>query len=273
MKKFTKKDCERKLFLTEEETNIVMNAQKMFPELLTLDNEENGYVIDAFNLWNQLGCPQSEYGKWSKRKIIDKGFVENEDFLQVDRIVELQNNGHKTVVNHKLTLDCAKNICMMENTSSGQLCRKYFIVMEKVVKKMTDWLIIRNPQKQGYKEMCEAINENYKLLHEGKEPNSFIYINNADMINLALMGRKSKDMKKILEVEYDEPLRDNLVAEVNQALYELQLLNGSLLYSNIDFQTRKMIIQNTCNVKYVNIRARFSSEFYKELHKIDLESK
>ena len=180
----------------------------------------------------------------------------------------MQNGGHKSIKNYKIIIDSAKEICMMENTDNGKLCRKYFILMEKTVKDMQNWIIVREPQKEGYKFMCKAIDKNYKVLHDGNEPNKFIYSNNADMINLAMFGYKSKKMKQILEVEYNEPLRDNLVFEANKALYELQQLNENLLYSNIDFQTRKEIIKNTCNIKYMDIRTRIISEFCKEINVI-----
>ena len=48
--------------------------------------------MDGFNLWEQLGKPHSEFRKWKKRKIIDKGFIENTDFLRTDKIVRLQKN-------------------------------------------------------------------------------------------------------------------------------------------------------------------------------------
>ena len=81
-----------RLDFTEDEAKLIMEAQRTFPELLVLDNDEEGYVVDGFNLWEQLGKPHSEFRKWKKRKIIDKGFIENTDFLRTDKIVRLQKN-------------------------------------------------------------------------------------------------------------------------------------------------------------------------------------
>ena len=139
------------------------------------------------------------------------------------------------------------------------------------MKKMSDWVLVREPQKQGYKDMSKAIRDSYKQLHNGEEPNQFVYINNADMINLALLGYKSKAMKELLEIEYNNPLRDHITLEVNKALYELQQLNESLLNSNIDFNTRKTIIETRVKSKYMDVKARFANEFAEELKYITEE--
>ena len=296
VKKFTKNDFVKKLGRTEDEAELIMKAQRMFPELLTDDTDS--FVIDARNLWKQLGEPNGRFNDWVKRKLTYKSlgkdekdilmFNENVDYkmyvnenkILVPKNAYLERQGVDVLdgkyvsqlgysIEYKLTLDCGKNVAMMENTSKGALCRKYFILMEKTVKDMKDWMIIREPQKEGYKSMCKAVDENFKVLHDGNTPTKpFVYITNADMINLSLFGYKSKKMKEILDVEYNEPLRDSLVLEANKALYELQQLNENLLYSNIDFQTRKEIIKNTCNAKYLTIRTRITSEFCKEISSI-----
>ena len=288
MKKFSMRDLV-KLEFTKEEADLIMKAQRMFPEMLTKDTD--GFIIDARKLWSQLGEPHGRFSKWIDRKLVSKKesdsdiciFQKDKDYEiyyldDMDKSVHLDSQGLQGLdnkqlgqkgisVEYTLTVDCAKNVCMMENTNNGNLCRKYFILMEKAVKRISDWNIIRNPQKQGYKEMCIAIDKNYRETHDGKETNRFIYTTNADMLNLALFGYKSKTMKEILEVEYNDLLRDSLTSEANKALFELQQLNANLVYSNIDLQTRKMIIENTVKAKYVGLRTRVVSEFAKEIIK------
>ena len=293
MKKFTKKELMERLDFAEDEAKLIVKAQAQFPELLTLDESEE-FVIDARNLWRQLGEPNGRFNDWIKRKVIEKTLGKDEDKIFMftenkDYEVYVNENGNNVRKNayleyqgievldgkrlsqlgcsieYKLSIECGKMVAMMENTHAGTLCRRYFILMEKAVKKMSDWLLIRNPQKQGYKDMSKAVRYNYMQLHNGEEPNQFIYINNADMVNLALLGHKSKAMKELLEVQYDDALRDHVTLEVNKALYELQQLNENLLYSNVDFKTRKMIIETTVRTKYTGLRIRFTSEFAKEL--------
>ena len=275
MKKFEKKVLMERLDFTEEEAKLIVKAQKTFPELLTIDKTENEFIISGRKLHEQLKVGR-DYTTWVKGRISKYSFVENVDFMVIwndtktGDVVEYNGNSNSMVKlgyasDYLFTLERGKELCMVENNDNGTLCRQYFILMEKAVKKMSDWLLIRNPQKQGYKDMSKAVKYNYMQLHNGEEPNQFIYINNADMVNLALLGHKSKAMKELLEVEYDDALRDHLTLEVNKALYELQQLNENLLYSNVDFKTRKMIVETTVRTKYTGVRIRFTSEFAKEL--------
>lgn len=275
MKKFTKKVLMERLDFTEDEAKLIVKAQAQFPELLTLDESENEFIISSRKLHEQLEVGR-DYSTWVKGRISKYNFVENVDFVVIWNdtktgvVVEYNGNSNSMVklgytIDYIFTLERGKELCMVENNDNGTLCRRYFILMEKAVKKMSDWLLIRNPQKQGYKDMSKAVRYNYMQLHNGEEPNQFIYINNADMVNLALLGHKSKAMKELLEVQYDDALRDHVTLEVNKALYELQQLNENLLYSNVDFKTRKMIIETTVRTKYAGLRIRFTSEFAKEL--------
>ena len=264
-----------RLDFTEDEAKLIVKAQAQFPELLTLDESENEFIISSRKLHEQLEVGR-DYSTWVKGRISKYNFVENVDFVVIWNdtktgvVVEYNGNSNSMVklgytIDYIFTLERGKELCMVENNDNGTLCRRYFILMEKAVKKMSDWLLIRNPQKQGYKDMSKAVKYNYMQLHNGEEPNQFIYINNADMVNLALLGHKSKAMKELLEVQYDDALRDHVTLEVNKALYELQQLNENLLYSNVDFKTRKMIIETTVRTKYAGLRIRFTSEFAKEL--------
>lgn len=61
--------------------------------------------------------PQGKFADWSKRKIVGKGFVENVDYTSSHKIVKRDNGGNKST-EYMLTVDTAKNICMMENTDA-----------------------------------------------------------------------------------------------------------------------------------------------------------
>lgn len=55
------------------------------------------------------------------------------------------------------------------------------------------------------------------------------------------LGYKDRDTREHLEVEH------------NKALYQLQMVNSSLLMANLDFETRKQIIKETCKNKYKDL--------------------
>ena len=271
MKKFTKKDLINKLGMSEERAKLIMKAQNEFPELLTSEGE--GFIIDGRFLFEKLRLNETKtkFVDWIKTNLENTGMEEEEDFI---RFKTKNPNGGRPSEEYTLTLECAKEIAMVtgatprmnkETKELSKLCRKYFIYLEEAIKDMDNWMIIREPEKQGHKEMCEIIDKQYQKTHEGEKPNFYIYTNNSDMLNLCLFGYKSKQMKSILDVEYSESLRDNLVSEANKCLYELQQLNSNLLLSNLDFKTRKLIIENTCKERYMDIRVKIISEFNEEI--------
>lgn len=79
---------------------------------------------------NHFFKPQRKFANWSKRKIVGKGFIENVDFSKIDKTVDV-GNLKRPQVDYMLTVDTAKNICMMENTDAGRLIRRYFIIIER----------------------------------------------------------------------------------------------------------------------------------------------
>ncbi len=75
-----------------------------------------------------------------------------------------------------LTLNCAKKIAMRQNNKQGDLVCDYFILMEKALRNMGDWLLVTEPEKEGYKELCKQLKNQYQKTHEGKNPSSFILV-------------------------------------------------------------------------------------------------
>ncbi|PIH59099.1 antA/AntB antirepressor family protein [Paenibacillus sp. LK1] len=228
-----------------------MKYQKDFPELLQEHTEKN-FVIDNRILWEHLGKPYDKYNHWFNRKVRKQGWTENVDYITRWKKIHLVNDGFKELENQYFTVESAKHIALSENSAKGKEVRSYFILLERAVRDMEKWILVRNPEKEGYKQLCEAVNSNYKLTHNGKEANIFVYSNEADMINECLLGAKAKQIRLFLEIE-DDKTRDNLTIQINQTLYELQLVDIALIIGQIDFKQRKSMLENLCNTKYKHI--------------------
>lgn len=284
MKKFTKAFLTNSLGFNEDEAKIVMKAQRQFPSILAKDGQ--GFCLDGRMLHSELGVLKA-FSTWIKTNLENVDAKEGKDYIENwindkgdslegtpenTKVTDLTGMGYKK--EYKLTLDIAKEICMVTGLSSqtgeklrenSKLIRKYFILMEKAIRKGIDWEGVRHPEKKSYKTMCMTLEKNYIETHDGKEPNFTLYSNNADMLNRALFGYSSKQMKVVREVEYNNNLRDNLQIEANEALSELQTMNNNLVVSNLDYQTRKMIIENTCKAKFMELKIKVVTEFNKEL--------
>jgi anti-repressor protein len=67
-----------------------------------------------------------QYADWIKTAIDKYDFIEGEDFT-IHKFV----NGRATQSDYIVTLDMAKELCMVSNTPKGRETRKYFIEVEK----------------------------------------------------------------------------------------------------------------------------------------------
>ena len=103
-------------------------------ELIKITTNESGVnCVSARELHEGLEV-KSKFTVWMKNRINKYGFVENEDYMLVNevsknlegsRIVEREQH------DYIITVDMAKELCMVENNDLGRKFRKYFIACEK----------------------------------------------------------------------------------------------------------------------------------------------
>lgn len=92
------------------------------------ENEKGEKLINARELKEKLNIGR-DFTTWIKNRIDIYQFKENQDYiLTLTKIGERKN-----VIKHEyyLTMDMAKELCMIENNSIGRKIRKYFIEVEK----------------------------------------------------------------------------------------------------------------------------------------------
>lgn len=76
---------------------------------------------------------KTDYRKWFPR-MCEYGFTEGEDFNPVKNVrVQMEGNRavEREVDDHQLTIDMAKELCMIQRTDIGRSIRQYFIRVEK----------------------------------------------------------------------------------------------------------------------------------------------
>lgn len=73
---------------------------------------------------------ETPYHKWFPR-MCAYGFTENQDFFEVmDKIVQNPLGG-RPATDHQLTIDMAKEICMLQRTEQGKAVRRYLLDLER----------------------------------------------------------------------------------------------------------------------------------------------
>lgn len=227
----------KRIGCNEEEIELVIKYQKRLPILIE-NNNVGQFSIDARLLWEQLDKPQEDFSHWVNRKIVNKVvktsngntqklFVETVDFTSFVKTVEAENT-NITTKEYLLTIDCAKNVSMMENTESGALCRRYFILMEQIVSDNKEWLAVRDPEKVEYKKMSAEIDTwCYRIWRHHASRSE--YAVEADMLNVIVPGKTSQQLKSEYGVATTDLIRGYLKKEHNEELLFLEEQNQVLL--------------------------------------------
>ncbi|EGC6700599.1 phage antirepressor Ant [Campylobacter coli] len=102
---------------------------------------------------------EQEYSNWIKNRISHYNFIENQDY-----IIELVYTKGRPRKEYYVTLDMAKELCMVENNEKGRQARRYFIECEKRLKNLEQEKMQKLAFRQslGYKSQLKQQKEHYE---------------------------------------------------------------------------------------------------------------
>lgn len=151
-------------------------------EVIEYDGKQ---AVNARELHEKLGN-KKQFANWIQLRIEQYGFVENQDFQVFNQKVK-NSNGGRSRKEYALSLDMAKELCMVENNDAGRRIRKYFIEVEKKARKQNPFaipqtysealLLAANQAKQIEKQQLALEQkkiENDKLVADGKRKDATI---------------------------------------------------------------------------------------------------
>ncbi len=95
-------------------------------DLISLQTTNEGVTVSARELYEKLDIHE-RFSKWFSR-MNEYGFEEDTDYTPY-QMVHPQNKQEMT--DYALTLDTAKQICMLQRSEKGRIFREYFIQVEK----------------------------------------------------------------------------------------------------------------------------------------------
>ncbi len=97
-------------------------------ELIKISKQNDKNVVSARDLHNFLEV-KTDFTDWCKR-MFDYGFEDGIDYS----LLKIGERSAHNKTDYALTLDCAKEISMIQRTNKGKQARKYFIECERVAK-------------------------------------------------------------------------------------------------------------------------------------------
>ncbi|AWZ37932.1 phage antirepressor KilAC domain-containing protein [Ligilactobacillus murinus] len=155
-------------------------------ELIKVTVKNDQQLVSARELHKGLKL-KKHFGDWVKQNF--KDFYENEDYTCAPQsaYVQIGNGATRKVDDYALTLDMAKQLCMMSHTDLGRKYRKYFIDLER------KWNDPREVVKRGYA-ILQNENTQLKLENDQMKPKALF----ADAVSVSKTTILVSELAKIL---------------------------------------------------------------------------
>lgn len=159
-------------------------------ELIKIDYSNDNPVVSARELHEFLEVG-TLYKDWFPR-MREYGFTEGQDFnlLKIERV---QNEGgrvvSRTVVDAAITIDMAKEICMLQRNEKGKQARQYFIQLEK------DWNSPEKVMARALKIADQKI-KRLEVENEAMKPKALFANSVASSKTTILVGEMAKLLKQ-----------------------------------------------------------------------------
>lgn len=154
-------------------------------ELIKVTVKNDRQLVSARDLHKGLQLT-TRFSKWVSQNF--NGFEKGIDFMSVTAVTDMPNGGTKPIKDYALTLDMAKELCMMSHTELGKKYRRYFIELEK------KW---NNPMeivKRGYA-ILQNENAQLRIANEKMKPKALF----ADAVSTAKTNILIGELAKILK--------------------------------------------------------------------------
>lgn len=109
---------------------IIIELEKVEEGIIPIyENDAKEKLINARELHKELNNKR-QFADWIKQRIDKYKFLENQDFVKLHNFV-MVGNLKRPQIDYYLTIDMAKELCMVENNENGRKIRRYFIEVEK----------------------------------------------------------------------------------------------------------------------------------------------
>lgn len=108
--------------------------------LIEINNTNGIQAVSARELHEKLEI-KTAYKDWFPR-MLEYGFEENIDFAAIAQKRATAQGNLTTYTEHFISLDMAKEICMLQRSEIGRKFRRYFIECEKKVKAGNDGKVL-----------------------------------------------------------------------------------------------------------------------------------
>lgn len=246
--KFTKDELNQ-YGLSDEEISTILEYQALLP---ILQGQDDNSTVNARDLHKQLKSGR-QFVDWIENRIKSYQLIKDVDYFTISRKYEIDGfTESKDILDYFLTLDCAKQLAIVERTDIGSLVRRYFITIEKAFKNRNTWNKNRKNTLINCKELRSAlITKREELLNGVPEwmVNGNLYSIEFSLLNSVILGMSATQYRKEYNISDNVQIRnyfteDQLDDVERLERYDAQLIITQEIYS---YDERKQILQTEYN--------------------------
>ena len=250
---FTKEELSQ-YGLSEDEIITILDYQSLLPVLQNVDDNE---TVNARDLHRQLNNGW-KFTDWIENRIKSYQLIKDVDYFTISRKYEIDGfTESKDILDYILTLDCAKQLAMVERTDIGALVRRYFIIVEKAFKNRINWNKNRKNTLINCKELKGAlITKREELLNGVPEwmINGNLYVIEFSLLNSVILGMSATQYRKENNIAQNEQIRNYFTEDQLDDVERLEKYDAQLIISQeiFSYEERKQILEREYN--YVKFR-------------------
>ena len=161
-------------------------------ELIKITEQNGKQAVSARELHNFLES-KKQFADWIKDRIKKYGLVENQDYNSFS----LNSEKGRPQIEYALTLDCAKELAMVEGNAKGKQARQYFIACEKKLKQVSQFTV-PNSFADALRLAAEQAEENERLRLEAESNKPKVLFSDAVSTShtSVLIGELAKILKQ-----------------------------------------------------------------------------
>ena len=247
--KFTKDELNQ-YGLSDEEISTILEYQALLP---ILQGQDDNSTVNVRDLHKQLNNGW-KFTEWIENRVKSYQLIKDVDFYTVSVKYETVKGKipPKETTDYILTLDCAKQLAMVERTDIGALVRRYFITIEKAFKNRNAWNKNRKNTLINCKELRSAlITKREELLNGVPEwmVNGNLYSVEFSLLNSVILGMSATQYREEHNIFDNAQIRnyfteDQLDDVERLERYDAQLIVSQEIYS---YDERKQILQTEYN--------------------------
>jgi anti-repressor protein len=132
-------------------------------EIIKIEERNGQQAVSARELHQFLGSKR-DFSNWIKSRIEHYQFVENQDFEVFNKFGENPAGG-RPQIEYALSIEMAKELCMVENNKKGRQARQYFLACERKLKEQNAF----NVPKTFYEALILAAQQQKQLEEQKKQ--------------------------------------------------------------------------------------------------------